>query len=741
MVRRARRFRMWGAIAAIGALSLSLVTVTNAPAEAASAPARLAAVATSVDVNGKLSVKLKCFSSKTCTGTVQATTGSLKNTAAKFSITAKQTKTLKLSLTQKQLQAIHGSAKNKRTVKVTALSTKPSRATHSLSKTVKLAPPLKVASMETKVTKEGKAGFALACVATVTCKGTATLTVAGKNAPKVSVSVAAGKAKSYQATLTSAQLTALNAASGEQLGATVTVALASPIKLSIVGTGSMGTEIIDGGNPGGCEAGAHSGHDGCTEPDDPNSTAYKNSWKPSQFDTCTKDEHDAYAVVGPDGKLYPGWHPPIHTRDDGSTCTFGHEHGDDPRASSIYSWTMSQYAAEAQGNGRTVTTLDEASGEYLDVATDRKLGLPFGYGSERLTAYSLANPDRAAVHRHEDDPGHKVIVSNAQALGQQFRTSTGATVNLECSYLIKMHQGSHSSDATKNNTHELVYAVSCNDGTQTLATTMSQFGNANELFASCTRPFNSTQTVPLAVPTVGSTLPNGPGGKRYIPTRDCIEQYVMNGTQNGSGAQDDLRGTPVAGNAGWWWAGYEQWQSANTITKADGTLLAQYEPWFGVQNPARYYVGNGETDTVVGYTNDLAWESGNQLAWAPWSSQLAASPETPIDKKSPESYFNGAVRDAWLARTLVRNKSGAEVLYADPWGGNAQAKAFPGSMRVVVSSVDNSGYIKSTTPSVTRRFQHTDEGLIRNGASVPTSGFFYDYGSVDGASLGVHMPN
>jgi hypothetical protein len=38
--------------------------------------------------------------------------------------------------------------------------------------------------------------------------------------------------------------------------------------------------------------------------------------------------HDAYKTTGPDGKLYPTWHPITETTYE---CTFGHEHGSDPR--------------------------------------------------------------------------------------------------------------------------------------------------------------------------------------------------------------------------------------------------------------------------------------------------------------------------------------------------------------------------------------------------------------------------
>ena len=53
-------------------------------------------------------------------------------------------------------------------------------------------------------------------------------------------------------------------------------------------------------------------------------------WNPGPNDTCTKEQHDAYSVVGPDGKLYPTWHPPTGP----GGCTFGHEHGRDPHGSS-----------------------------------------------------------------------------------------------------------------------------------------------------------------------------------------------------------------------------------------------------------------------------------------------------------------------------------------------------------------------------------------------------------------------
>ncbi|UCD25006.1 MAG: hypothetical protein JSW51_03530, partial [Gemmatimonadota bacterium] len=56
-------------------------------------------------------------------------------------------------------------------------------------------------------------------------------------------------------------------------------------------------------------------------------------WQPGPDDTCTREIHNQYSVVGPDGLLYPTWHPPI---DPATGCSFGHDHGRDPSGSALY---------------------------------------------------------------------------------------------------------------------------------------------------------------------------------------------------------------------------------------------------------------------------------------------------------------------------------------------------------------------------------------------------------------------
>ncbi len=54
------------------------------------------------------------------------------------------------------------------------------------------------------------------------------------------------------------------------------------------------------------------------------------TWTPNPtYDTCTKAQHDAYFVIGPDGKRYSTWHPALGP----GGCKFGHEHGDNPATS------------------------------------------------------------------------------------------------------------------------------------------------------------------------------------------------------------------------------------------------------------------------------------------------------------------------------------------------------------------------------------------------------------------------
>jgi len=199
-------------------------------------------------------------------------------------------------------------------------------------------------------------------------------------------------------------------------------------------------------------------------------------WTPGPTDTCTKEQHDAYAVVGPDGKLYPTWHPPIGP----GGCTFGHEHGRDPSGSNL-------------------------SG---DVGA-----IPFGYANEQLEIWDPANP------RREDHFGHKMEWENEVPL--HFGSAPADQLfEIRCDVLVKMHQGTHSKDAFTNNVHEIAYHIRCTDGTELHVTKMVAIGTPGEFRSTCT-----DSTIVVGAPTPLNS-PDG-GGVRVIPDRTCADRLLV----------------------------------------------------------------------------------------------------------------------------------------------------------------------------------------------------------------------
>ncbi len=202
-------------------------------------------------------------------------------------------------------------------------------------------------------------------------------------------------------------------------------------------------------------------------------------WTPTDQDTCTAEIHDQYVTVGPDGLVYPTWHPP---EDPVTGCTFGHEHGRDPSGSDLY-------------------------GQVGDI--------PFGYANEYLEASGFGAP------RHEDHVGHKVEWEND--LTMHFGDGGDAVLAVTCDVLVKLHQGSHSPDAFTNNLHEVAYHIRCSDGTGFSATLLTAIGNAGELVNGCDR--DEHIQAGTATPVIS---PDG-GGKRALPTASCIQERVLSG--------------------------------------------------------------------------------------------------------------------------------------------------------------------------------------------------------------------
>ena len=216
--------------------------------------------------------------------------------------------------------------------------------------------------------------------------------------------------------------------------------------------------------------------DGVVDPGEASPSRAFGIWQPGSYDSCSKEQHDAYAVIGPDGKAYPTWHPPTGP----GGCSFGHEHGRDPHGSDL----------------------------YRDAG-----GVPFGYANEMLATFDPIHP------RDEDHVGHKIEWENDVQL--PFVSGGSSAGTAVCDVLYKLHQGTHSKDALTNNLHELVYHIRCEDGTRLQVTMLAAIGRPGAFARSCTQ----TDFIDVGPPTPANS-PIG-NGARLIPDRTCIERHML----------------------------------------------------------------------------------------------------------------------------------------------------------------------------------------------------------------------
>lgn len=361
-------------------------------------------------------------------------------------------------------------------------------------------------------------------------------------------------------------------------------------------------------------------------------------WQPTRFDSCSAALHNSYATKGRDGKLYPTWHPPtVRDPATGRRCTFGHEHGRDPRRSDLHRWVSRHLG-----------------------------GLPFGAANEALDEYAATNP--GAAPRHEDHVGHKVEWQNDVRLERRAGAGRRRGIGVTCDYLTKVHQGSHSADAFANNVHELIYAARCTDGTALLTTTLARFARPNAFSRGC------DPAVQVSTPAT-LRLPRGRGA-RLIPDRACIDRDVL----------------VPAGRFSLFSRGlYESWVSVNALVTPRGRRIARWDPHFAVFNPARYY--DASRPKGLARTVDACWErtadgeraSGSACDLATAYGRVAI----PISFDDPRSPFDGTHRETTVNQTRISNRRGPRRWFTDPYGRRASSRAFPGALCQIVSRTRN----------------------------------------------------
>lgn len=411
------------------------------------------------------------------------------------------------------------------------------------------------------------------------------------------------------------------------------------------------------------------------------------SWTPSVFDTCPKELHDTYWVQGHDGKIYPTWHPAVDTNPaTGASCTYGHEHGDDPRTSPHFA---------SQGFP------------------------PFGLANGVLAA-SVNN--NASSMRPEDHVGHKVVVY--RYLGSKDNTADNGNKltarplpGVWCDVMMKYHQGSHSADALSNHLHEIQYHQKCTPGTDPTLwpgvpngmefhlTILSPLGAGGRFTNNCDQQHVITQP---ALPADGpDTSPNGTvDGERVISCNRTIwpSSDTNLGEDEGPSQVGDVR---------------ELWTFGVHFKTPGGAGF--FGPYAGIFNPARIYDANSPTKEVK--VIDLCYAGTLN---APKCTELKALGGR-IAWNDPRSPWNGTERSiAPKANFLWNDGASQEVFYTDAYGRNPSYTPFPNSIKQYASRTK--GMVEGAM-------------LDHNRNTTLGAGGFENLVVRDHEATGIHMPN
>lgn len=624
------------------AILVPLTSVIIAPQAAFAASPQSVSVTSTVGTDRVVTLKISCAAASTCRGKVALSLSTGGKKTLDYAVAKWSSKTLNWKISTTAYRAFTAKKQAKLTLAGTA--TKPSKTKFSKKATLKVAPARVSVTQKTyEIAENGRLPLAVSCGISTGCTANVQLQFSGTRIVQKNVTLAKG-AHTVQLTIPAAKLPEIDTSTGAQR---VVIAETKPDAVSRTTAVQLTRAIPE-------------------PPERTASTAYATrNWTPTEFDTCPAELHAQFTTVGPDGKLYPTWHPAQVTDPaTGALCAFGHEHGADPTTSEIYDWAADFFAPE-----------DYVAGEAR--------GLPFGYVSEELDAFVHEHGNMSM--RHEDNAGHKVFVANNVKMLDANRNwlTLADGSQLTCDVLIKMHQGSWSADATSNNAHEMLFAAQCNDGTKLITSLLTRFGNANEMFDSCAPD--------TPIPTVGSTLPAGDGGKRIIPSYDCVRNNPRD------------------------WTLYEVWESDTKIVAQDGSTLAFLDPWFGIRNPSRMYDARSSTAQANGISRplDLAWLDPNPATDYLWAG-LAAQER--FDYRDPRSPFDGAQRDFYLGQ-LKAQSTGTEggIVYTDPYGGAARPDPVVGSVRQLITP----GSVLGSVDLAQQKFDSKADFGKNNGVHAP----------------------
>lgn len=404
----------------------------------------------------------------------------------------------------------------------------------------------------------------------------------------------------------------------------------------------------------------------------PNSHAI-GQWSPvAGVDTCTQAEHDAYFVVGPDGKKYPTWHPPTFTRSDSTVCSFGHEHGVNPSGvGPFYTEIRRHFAFDANANG----TINQ---DELDVS-----GIPFGYVAEQLDGYNATVGTGIAGQRHQSHAAYKIAIASF-ADRDRVVANVVTTNYVNCAHLVALNQETTTADAFASNLHEAIVALDCTGAASSpypvrlIASGMMSFGNrgafdAAALPSATAQPINVTGALPITQPAGVTGVRRAIGAVTSSASRLTDNAFVVAGAtvvnlQNAIG---------------------ERWVSEFSLTNG-GATIATVRPVVTALDPGRFY--NAAANSRIGHTIDLCYSGlnaggafvndpaqavtivrqvrGNNECTA--TGNEAARTSAPLANRiafdATTSPFRNCIRRTEFGNISLNNSGGATTQYSDPFG-------------------------------------------------------------------------
>jgi hypothetical protein len=396
-------------------------------------------------------------------------------------------------------------------------------------------------------------------------------------------------------------------------------------------------------------------------------------WTPTAADTCTAEDHDKWWVQGPDGNYYPTWHPVI---DPVKKCTYGHDHGDDPKKSPIYRFSG---------------------------------GVPFGYAN----VTSGRRPE-------EDHVGHKVIVqSNWAALANNSAgpPTQPQPAGFTCNWLSHIHQGTHSGDALHMNEHEYHVNLVCNDGQarqprQGNRTVFNGKDRDTALSVKLLVAFGQPDSTlvcasedPFGVMPMGGPVPKDPEARRVLA---CAGDLVRGGWADSIPKffeQVDAprpQGEESARNSGF----QELWRPGAFITGADQNEIVDMSPYYFVYDPSRV-VNNkitGMTQTATPGTDRF------MLTDREWIRTVEICSLEP-NPKAPDAFKSGRI----LLCDRLKTELGVSSYAAVGALANSPRSPFKGLKRAIHPK---GGLVKNTAPGGSEYYCTQSDGAAPTPANM-----------------------